>query len=128
MVNFLKFLTPEQREKIARNREYVESKKLEYQRKSKYELVVAVLHTFHNSGCTSRVAKWQPYDPVYDAALVFLELPELIERIVLNDLHSDDGLDTEWRELCQDFLKHRSGQIRELKCPMKHCTGYVVLP
>lgn len=128
MVDFLKFLTPEQREKLAKDREYIDGKKSEYRRKSNYELVVIALHTFHNSGCTSRVAKWQPHDPVYDAALVFFELPELIERIVLGDLRSDEELDTEWYELCEDYLKHRKGEIPELKCPMKRCTGYVVLP
>jgi hypothetical protein len=128
MVDFLKYLTPEQREKLARDREYIDGKKSEYRQKSNYELVVSALHTFHNSGCTSRVAKWQPQDPVYDSALVFYVVPDLIERIVLKDLHGPVVLDVEWRELCEDYIKHRQGETSDLKCPMKHCTGYVVLP
>src|SRR5271154_3552954 len=119
MVDFLKFLTPEQREKLARDREYIDGKKWEYRRKNHYEIVVLALHTFHNSGCTSRVAKWQPRDPVYDAALVFFVIPDLIERIVLKDIHGHIGLDADWEELCKDYLKHRDGEIPELKCPMK---------
>jgi len=129
MVDFLKYLTPEQRDKVLRDREYISEQKASYSVKNHYELVVTVLHTYHNSGCTSRTAKWQAADPVYDASLVFFLIPEMIERLSCFSISMNDpSPQNEAMTLYKEIIAHRIGELAELKCPMKGCRGYVALP
>ncbi len=128
MVDFLKYLTPEQREKVARDREYIAKEKADYRAKSHYDLVVTALHAYHNSGCTSRVAKWQPQDVVYDAALIFRVLPEMIERIACAMTAGSSDPDSDENHLYDAILAHRRGEVSDIMCPVKGCRSRVELP
>lgn len=77
MVDFNKLLRnklgPEAYAKFERDREYLAAEHRRYAEMTTDDLVKSALHTWHNSGCTSRgqnVNGYGPSDCVYDAALI----------------------------------------------------------
>jgi hypothetical protein len=136
VVDFRKLLTAEQREKLDRDRESLAKEKAEHAEMTAYELVVRALHDWHNSGCTGRKGMngYGPADCVYDAALVFRVLPELIERLAELATRPSQcggdrgGLGDKETQLWKEIRTHRRGETPHFKCPMKNCTGYVRLP
>jgi hypothetical protein len=134
MVDFNKLLReklgPEKYAQMERKKEYLAKEKKSHRDMSDDELIVTALHDWHNCSCTCDVGAateypegtkrghvngYNKYDCVYEAALVFRLLPELIIRLMRDS----------------DHFKHFVDQLaagETIKCPMTNCTGYVELP
>lgn len=123
MVDFRKLMfskmTGAQIEEYKRKEAYVKKVQKEYSEKSDKEIVVDFLHCWHNAAFTGVNGKVNGYglgDPVYDSAIVYLVMPEVIARLA-----KSVGM-PEVQEALRD-KKH----VRQIKCPMIGCTGYVEL-
>lgn len=122
MVDFNKMLREklgeEKYDKLQRDRAYLAEEKKNYASMSDDELIENVLHAWHNCGCTfpggRGVNGFRAYDCVYDAALVFRQMPEILLRLMRTS--------TRFRD---DVRKLENG--KEVKCPMTSCTSYVEL-
>lgn len=120
MVDFRMMMKPEERAEFDRRRAHIKEKLAEFAEKSTRDFLIDVLHGFHNSSCTGYrgVNGLHAGDLVYDATLVYLMLPCLIEKLAIRDPDSAD--------LAKAIEKSQNDR-KSIKCPMQGCTGYIDL-